>query len=228
MADSLTQLGGLKVGAEDFLAAVLETAAHPIWVVDCDDLIRFANPAAIAALGYDSEDELIGRQSHETIHYAHPDGSPYPASECPMLLPRATGETVARDIDWFFRRDRSTFPVAYVSVPIDMPDGRGAVVAFTDIEDRLRSEQVLRDHDAILAEEQASLRRLAALAAGGAPSAQVFAAVARPLDGESMSAARQAAAPWWSPRSPCRPRGSDAHACRGRHAAGEQERRLAQ
>ena len=46
MPVSLTDLAGLKVGAEDFLAAVLETAAQPIWVVDPDDVIRFANPAA--------------------------------------------------------------------------------------------------------------------------------------------------------------------------------------
>ena len=85
-----------------------------------------------------------------------------------MLLPRATGETVASDLDWFFRRDGSMFPVSYVSVPIEMQDGRGAVVAFTDIEDRLRAEEALREHDAMLAAQQASLRRVAALVAGGA------------------------------------------------------------
>jgi PAS domain S-box-containing protein len=179
MADSVTDLGGWRVGAEEFLAAVLRTAAQPIWVVDPDGLIRFANPAAISALGYDSADELFGRPSHETIHYQRPDGTPYPAAECPMLLPRTTGQTVEGDLDWFFRRDGSMFPVSYVSAPIDMPDGRGAVVAFTDIEDRLRAEQVLREHDAILATEQAALRRVATLVAGGAASAEVFAAVAR-------------------------------------------------
>ena len=171
--------GGWKVGAEDFLAAVLGATAQPIWVVDPDGLIRFANPAAIAALGYDRADELFGRHSHETIHYRHPDGSPYPAPECPMLLPRATGETVASELDWFFRRDGSMFPVSYVSVPIEMPEGRGAVVAFTDIEDRLTAERSLREREAELAEQQAALRRVAALVAGDAPSRDVFAAVAR-------------------------------------------------
>ena len=123
MAESLTDLAGLSVSAEDFLAAVLETAAQPIWVVDPDDVIRFANPAAIAALGYGSADELFGRRSHETIHYKHPDGTPFPAADCPMLLPRTTGDTVASELDWFFRRDGSMFPVSYVSVPIEMPAG---------------------------------------------------------------------------------------------------------
>ena len=95
-------------------------------------------------------------------------GSAYPASECPMLLPRTTGETVTSELDWFFRRDGSMFPVSYVSVPIDLPEGRGAVVAFTDIEAQTCAEQSLREREAGLAEQQAALRRVAALVAGDA------------------------------------------------------------
>ena len=179
MPQSLIDLAGLQVGAEEFLAAVLGATEQPIWVVDPEGVIRFANPAAISALGYDRVDELLGSQSHETIHHSHPDGTPYPAEHCPMLLPRSTGETVSRDLDWFFRRDGSMFPVSYVSAPIEMHDGRGAVVAFTDIEDRVRAEQRLREHDAALAAQQASLRRVATLVAGGAVSEDVFAAIAR-------------------------------------------------
>jgi PAS domain S-box-containing protein len=176
-------LAGLSASAEDFLAAVLETTAQPIWVVDPDDLIRFANPAAIAALGYDGANQLFGRHSHDTIHYRHPDGTPYPAAECPMLLPRASGETVRSDLDWFFRRDGSMFPVSYVSAPIGLREGRGAVVAFTDIEDRRHAQELRSEHEAILAAREASLRRIAALVAGGAASADVFAAIAREVAG---------------------------------------------
>jgi PAS domain S-box-containing protein len=174
----LTHPGGWEVGAEEFLAAVLETVAQPIWVVDPDGLIRFANPAAIATLGYDSVDELLGLNSHATIHHHRPDGAPYPTSECPMLLPRTTGESVASDLDWFFRRDGAMFPVSYVSAPIEMPGGRGAVVAFSDIEERFRSQELLRERVATLAEEQAALRRVATLVARGATPGDVFAAVA--------------------------------------------------
>jgi PAS domain S-box-containing protein len=170
VSEPATVLGGWRVGAEDFLAAVLQTTAQPIWVVDADGLIRYANASAIATLGYERADELLGRPSHETIHHTHADGTPYPAAECPMLLPRTTGETVTRDVDWFFRRDGSMFPVSYVSVPLDVGEGRGAVVAFTDIAHRL---------DVVLDSEQAALRRVAALVAGGADSGEVFAAVAR-------------------------------------------------
>ena len=161
MPESLTDLTGLGVAAEDFLAAVLETAAQPFWVADAEGVIRFANQAAIAALGYERAAELLGRRSHETIHHGRAD------------------ETVAGDLEWFCRRDGSIFPVSYVAAPIDLESGRGAVVTFTDIEDRLRAERELRGRDAALASQQASLRRIAALVAGGAGSAEVFAAIAR-------------------------------------------------
>jgi PAS domain S-box-containing protein len=169
---SLTDLAGLSISGDDFLAAVSETAAQPVWVVDPGDVIRFANPAAITALGYDTADNLLGRHRHETIHYEHPDGAHYPAADCPLALPRTTGQTVARDLDWFFRRDGSKFPVSYVALPIELPEGRGAVVSFADLENRLRAEQVL-------GAREESLRRIAALVAGGAASVDVFAAVAR-------------------------------------------------
>ena len=179
MPESLTDLSGLGIVAEDFLAAVLETAAQPFWVVDAEGVIRFANPAAIAALGYESANELLGRRRHETIHHSRSDGTPYPGAECAVLSAQTTGETVAGDLEWLCRRDGSMFPVSYVSSPIELDSGRGAVVTFTDIEDRLHAERELRERDAALASQQASLRRVAALVAGGAASSDVFAAIAR-------------------------------------------------
>jgi PAS domain-containing protein len=96
--DFMLDLAGLDVDAGEFLAAVLGAAAQPIWVVDGGDVIRLANPAALVALGYESG-ELLGCRSHETIHYRRPDGSPYPAAECPMLLPRTSGEVVRSELD---------------------------------------------------------------------------------------------------------------------------------
>jgi PAS domain S-box-containing protein len=179
MSSQPTDLDSGKVAGAELLATALQTVAQPVWVVDRHGQIRFANPAALAALGYADAGELIGRDSHETIHHHRPDGSPYPASECPMLRPHTTGELVTSDLDWFFRRDGSMFRVSYVSAPLDMPDGRGAVVAFTDIEDRLCAERELHERDEMLAAQQTSLRRLAALVTGGAASADVFAAIAR-------------------------------------------------
>jgi hypothetical protein len=54
-----------------------------------------------------------------------------------------------------------------VSVPLEMPDGLGAVIAFSDIGDRLRTERELRERDDRLAAQEASLRRVATVVAGG-------------------------------------------------------------
>jgi PAS domain S-box-containing protein len=175
----LTDLAGLNVTAEDLLAAVLDASAQPIWVVDPDGVIRFANPAAVVALGYDGGDELVGRDSHDTIHHSHPDGTPRPVDECPMLRPRATGESVSIDLDWLLRRDGTMLPVSYVSAPIQMEKGRGVVVAFADLEDRLRAERDERARTETLVVQQESVRRIAALVTGGAASREVFAAIAR-------------------------------------------------
>ena len=56
----LTHLAGLGVGAEVLLAAVLE-AAQPISIVDAGGVVRFANPAAVAALG----DGIVGRRRED-------------------------------------------------------------------------------------------------------------------------------------------------------------------
>ncbi len=138
------QLASAELEAQDFLSSILECVAQPVWVVEHGGKVQFANPAALEALGYETLAELKGRPSHETIHYKHPDGTPFPASECPMLRPRMTGETVHSDEDWFFRRDGSMIPVSYTSAPIELPSGRGAVVAFRDIAERRRAEQAMR------------------------------------------------------------------------------------
>ncbi len=147
----LDQLAGWKPGAAGFLSAILECVAQPVWVVDNSGVILFANPAALRTLGYGDLEELRGKPSHDTIHYKYPDGRPFPASECPMLRPRVTGETIRREEDWFFRKDGTMFPVSYTSAPIEMPFGRGAVVAFRDITERRRVEQALRESEVIAA-----------------------------------------------------------------------------
>ncbi len=189
MPRSLTDLAGLNVNAADFLAAVLETAAQPIWVVDPDGVIRFANPAAIAALGYDSADELFGRHSHETIHYQHPDGTPYPAASarcCCRGLPA--------------RQSRAIWTGSFGATARCFPSPtsrcrsrcrRAAAPSWRSPTSRTGSRRgALREHDGRSQRSEASLRRIATLVAGGAASAEVFAAIAREVAECSASAGR--------------------------------------
>ncbi|MFC0555742.1 PAS domain S-box protein [Planotetraspora thailandica] len=125
----------------EVLLRAVAAVADAIYVIDQDGRATFANPAALAILGYD-EKEILGRPSHETIHYRRPDGSPYPKDECPLVRPLFSGETVRGDQDAFIRKDGSLIPIAYSSAPVTLTDGKGAVVAFHDISERMRLGEV--------------------------------------------------------------------------------------
>ncbi len=103
-----------------------------------------------------------------------------------LLRPFVTGDTLTSELDRFVRRDGSIFPGFLRLGPARDAEGPGAVVTFTDIEDRLRADEArgeadanLRDELARLTGEQAALRRVATLVARGVPAADLFAAVAR-------------------------------------------------
>jgi PAS domain S-box-containing protein len=130
--DRLLQTNLLGLTDATALFAAITAVADALYIVDAQGRIRFLNPAALRILGYEDELQLLGRPSHDTIHYLRGDGTPFPAEECPLLRPRVTGETIRVEDDWFVRQDGSLIPVAYASAPVPLPDGRGAVVSFRD------------------------------------------------------------------------------------------------
>jgi PAS domain S-box-containing protein len=132
--DGLTlQPNLLELADASTLVAAIAAVADALYVVDAQGRIRFLNPTALRILGYEDERQLVGRPSHDTIHYLRPDGTAFPAAECPLLRPRLTGETVHVDEDWFVRQDGSLVAVAYSSAPVPLSDGRGAVVSFREV-----------------------------------------------------------------------------------------------
>jgi signal transduction histidine kinase len=153
--------------------------AQPIVVIDPDGSTCFANRAALRALGHDDPGELVGRPADETIRHTRADGSPLPAGDSAFMLAHGTGDTVTRDLDWLARRDGSIVAVSWTAAPLDMPSGRGVVLAFSEVEPRAEGERALGADEAMLAIEHASLRRVADLAAASAPPAEVVASVAR-------------------------------------------------
>ncbi len=140
---------------EELLAALLESMVDAVYAVDQTGAVLFANRAALGVLGYDSEGELLGRNSHATIHFKRPDGLPFPEAECPLLRPRTTGEAVRVEQDWFVRKDDTFVPVTYSSAPVTVNGRRGAVVVFRDLSERDRAEAERRRADAIHASARA-------------------------------------------------------------------------
>src|SRR3954465_11215489 len=89
--------------AADVQEALVISGQIPLWLVDGDDRIAFVNDAALQLLRYDSDEELIARPRHDSVHYKHPDGRPYPAEECPITHATRRGEGVVIERDLWVR-----------------------------------------------------------------------------------------------------------------------------
>jgi PAS domain S-box-containing protein len=121
-------------------AAVLDAVSEGIYGVDADNRITFVNRSAERLLGHPAE-ALIGHNSHEALHYAHADGTPYPERECPLLRTLRDGRR-HRTEDTLWRASGEPLPVEYQSSPIRSGDVIvGAVVSFSDLTDRLVAER---------------------------------------------------------------------------------------
>ncbi|MCU0842349.1 MAG: EAL domain-containing protein [Thiobacillaceae bacterium] len=128
---------------------LLDTSPDAILGVDTEGLCTFVNPAALRMLGYARAEELVGRGLHALIHHTHPDGRPYPKEQCHIRLSTLQGKPTHVDSEVHWRKDGSSFPVEYWSHPM-YHDGElvGAVVTFTDITERKRTESLLRESEA--------------------------------------------------------------------------------
>jgi PAS domain S-box-containing protein len=113
--------------------AITESVAEGLYVTDSDGLVTEINTAAVRLLGYQSADELLGREAHATLHHTRWDGSLYPIENCPLLPVTTTGQPVRVEEDTFWRKDGTPLSVSYSSAPIELPDGIGSAVAFRDI-----------------------------------------------------------------------------------------------
>ena len=125
---------------------LLNSTAEAIYGTDIDNNCTFCNPACLRLLGYESAEDLIGKNMHTLIHHTRPDGTPYAGDECPISHALSCGENVHSDTELFWRADGSSFPVEFWSY-LKIRDGQliGTVVSFFDITDRkLAAEELQR------------------------------------------------------------------------------------
>lgn len=133
--------------SEERTRLLLESVGEGIIGVNTDGKITFVNPAACRMLEY-SPDEFEGQGLHSLIHHSHEDGSPYPQKDCPMYKTFSLGAVGHVDNEVLWRKEGTSFPVAYSSNPIHKDGGVvGAVVTFRDITDRRRAEEALAESE---------------------------------------------------------------------------------
>ena len=127
------------------LQTFMDTIAEGMYGVDSNGYCTFVNKAFLRMLGFTDESELLGKHVHELIHYAHADGTPYPAQECTVYRAYRIRQAVHSAEEVFWRKDGTAIPVEYWSQPV-VRDGKveGAVVTFLDISKRKRSEEAMQ------------------------------------------------------------------------------------
>lgn len=134
--------------SQQYVHQLLHSLSEGAYGVDLDGNCTFVNPAFLKILGYQSEDELLGKHIHTLTHHSHQDGSDYPAIECKMYQAFINKQSTHVTDEVFWRKDGAPIPVEYWSAPI-LADGEliGAFCTFIDITERKNNETKLKENE---------------------------------------------------------------------------------
>lgn len=144
--------------SEERVRLLLDSTAEGIFGVDCDGACTFMNPAGLELLGYGTESDVLGRNTHELFHHSHPDGEYFAQEDCPICQVCHSGASFHSDTDSFWRADGKAFPVEYFAQPILKENSLvGVVIVFHDV-----TERKLMQQQSIRTAQLASLGELAA------------------------------------------------------------------
>ena len=125
------------------LESVMDSTDQGIVRVDLSGRITYINRAALEQTGWAGA-EVLGRNAHDVMHHTHPDGTPYPAAECPLLRAVRTARGPGSAGEVFWRKDGSRFPVEASAYPIrDGDTVIGGVITFHDVTERQMAEHQL-------------------------------------------------------------------------------------
>jgi PAS domain S-box-containing protein len=126
-------------------------AASALFMMDERGYCTFSNPAALAMTGFSAE-ELRERPLHEILHYHHPDGSPFPIDDCPIVRAVQRGEGLRAHADVFLRKGGEAFPVICSASPQLRYGGRACIVLeVRDVTEQQRGE---REREMLLESER--------------------------------------------------------------------------
>ncbi len=123
---------------------ILNAVGEGIFGIDSQNRITFANPAALAMLGYEHS-KIVGNSLHDIVHSCPPQEEENPPHACPICAAGRDG-ILRKGTETFWRKDGSSFPVRFTSTPIAEDFAlMGAVVTFADITERKKWEEKLRE-----------------------------------------------------------------------------------
>ncbi|APX89185.1 hypothetical protein BV394_05195 [Brevirhabdus pacifica] len=124
------------------LALLLDATADGFYAVDRNGATTRCNAAFLRMLGFDKEEDVIGKQLHAVIHHSHPDGSHYHEEDCPIYRVARDGGMAHIDDELLYHTDGTAFPVEYWVRPVIWQgELQGAVCTIVDISERKRAEE---------------------------------------------------------------------------------------
>ncbi len=137
--------------SEGQVRLLLDFTAEAIYGIDIEGHCTFANPACVRILGYNSINDLLGKDMHKLIHHSYEDGSEYPVEDCHIYQAFRENRGTHHDDELLWRSDGSSFYAEYWSYPvIEEGETVGAVVTFNDITERKLSMAALEQSRANL------------------------------------------------------------------------------
>jgi len=133
------------------LRLLLDSTAEGIYGMDLQGTCTFINNSALRILGYEREEEVLGKDIHLLIHHDHANSTGKDPGDCRILAMIQQGKSSHAEDERFFRMDGSSFAVAYYAYP-QKRNNRvvGGVVSFMDITKRKQWEDeiaYLGSHD---------------------------------------------------------------------------------
>jgi PAS domain S-box-containing protein len=127
---------------QDDLRLLIDSTADAIYCVDREGLTTLCNAAFLRMLGFERQEDVIGKDLHTVIHHSHPDGSAYRKEDCPINRSARSGEPAHVEGEIFFRRDGTSFPVEYWLRPMERSgELQGAVCTFLDVSERRHAQE---------------------------------------------------------------------------------------
>lgn len=132
----------------DFAGAISGSLADGTCGVDLKGRFTFVDQRAEKLLGW-SEEELMGKDLHRTIHRCSPDdGTHVPGGKCPLWEATRSRVTFRCDTEMIHRKDGAALSVTYTSSPLFL-DGQvvGTVFAFHDMTAREWELHQLRESE---------------------------------------------------------------------------------
>jgi two-component system NtrC family sensor kinase len=142
------------------LQVILNAIVEGVCAIDAHGNAVFCNDAFLSMTGFRAE-ELIGKNVHELVHHSRPDGSPFPADECPMMQSMLAGQSVSVRSDYLWRKDGSFVSVKYcVHSLAQQSDGTKCVVTVQDITEWEKQVEALHNSEERVRRNEDKFRRI--------------------------------------------------------------------